>query len=323
MEEQRHIAVHHIIRAVILGGFSFYVVHLVKMDKLQYYLAPRMMPYIKYSAVALFLLAAYYVYMALQSSDHKHEHDADCDCGHEPPRSLPKNMAIYSVFLLPLLFGFLFPDKIMGSDVASVKGMNLTVKNVQQPIKKASVPSAKAATEKTQSVQNTSGMGSSTADTTSKPSLDDLFPYDEYTKDFSDLGKIFYTKDIITVKDEGFLEYISTLDLYRHNFIGKTVVLSGFVYREENMAANQFAVSRMAVSCCTADAEPYGIMAEWSKAADLSKDTWITLTGNIGLKEYNGNEIIVLNTRKVTTIHAPKDPYVYPYFGDITELEKK
>jgi TIGR03943 family protein len=325
MEEHRHLTVHHMIRAIILAGFSFYVVHLVKIDKLQYYIAPRMMPYIKYSAVAMFLLAAYYVYLALQSSNHKHHHEAECDCGHEPTRSWPKNMMIYSVFLLPLLFGFAFPDKIMGSDAASVKGMNLTVKNVQQPSKPEPIPisSEEVTTDLSKPETEDSGTVTSAPGSTSPPNLDDLFPYDEYSKDFADLGKIFYGEDVIAIKEDGFLEYISTIDLYRHNFIGKTVVISGFVYREDDMASNQFVVSRMAMSCCTADAEPYGFMAEWNKAADLGKDTWVTLTGVIGLKKYKGNEIIVLDTRQVTTIHAPKDPYVYPYFGDITQLEKK
>ncbi|WP_349292477.1 hypothetical protein [Paenibacillus sp. ATY16] len=32
--------------------------------------------------------------------------------------------------------------------------------------------------------------------------------------------------------------------------IGKTVVISGFVYREDDMASSRFVVSRMVMSCC-------------------------------------------------------------------------
>ncbi|PWV99346.1 putative repeat protein (TIGR03943 family) [Paenibacillus cellulosilyticus] len=323
MEEHRPLTVHHLIRAVILAGFAFYVVHLVKIDKLQYYIAPRMMPYIKYSAVAMFLLATYYLYLALQGSDHKH-HGAACDCGHEPARSLPKHIFIYGLFLLPLLLGFAFPDKIMGSDAASVKGMKLTVKNVvQQPSGPLPTQVEEAVTDVPQSVLEESKTELPASEASPSSELDALFPYDEFSREYADLGKILYGQDVITMREEAFLEYISTIDLYRDNFVGKTIEISGFVYREDDMAPNQFAVSRMAMSCCTADAEPYGLMAEWSQAADFNKDTWITLRGKLEIKKYRDADIIVLNADKVTKIEAPKDPYVYPYFGNITELEKQ
>ncbi|GMK39157.1 TIGR03943 family protein [Paenibacillus sp. CCS19] len=325
MVEHRHLTVHHLLRAVILAGFSFYVVHLVKIDRLQYYIAPRMTPYIKYSAVAMFLLAAYYLYLALQGSDHKH-HGSDCECAHEPTRSLSRNIVIYGLFLLPLMLGFAFPDRIMGSDAAAVKGMKLTVQNARLPGNTETAASVESGGSgsilpKSESVQT--GAVLPVSEPSASSELDRLFPYDEFSKDFADLGKLLYGKKVITVKEEGFLDYITALDIYRDNFIGATVAISGFVYRENDMASDQFVVSRMAMSCCTADAEPYGLMAQWSKAADFNEDTWITLTGELEVTEYRGNEILVLNARKVTPIHAPKDPYVYPYFGDITELEKQ
>jgi TIGR03943 family protein len=322
MEEHRHLTVHHLLRAVISAGFSFYIVHLVKIDKLQYYIAPRIMPYVKYSAVALFVLAAFYLYRALQGSSHEH-HGPACDCEHESNHSLPNNILLYSLFLFPLLLGFILPDKIMGSDAAAVKGMKLTVKNAVQQPSAALTQVEQAAVNLPPSVPKESEERLPASESSSSSELDALFPYDEFSKDFADLGKLLYGQDVITVKETGFLEYVSTLDIYRDNFIGKTVVISGFVYREDDMTSNEIVVSRMAMSCCMADAEPYGLMAEWNHAADFNKDTWITVTGKLGIKKYRGSDIIVINADKVTKIKAPKDPYVNPYFGDITELEKE
>jgi putative membrane protein len=76
--------------------------------------------------MALFLLAVYFAYSALQHSNEK-KRDDDCDCEHEPPRWFFKSVMIYGLFALLLLLEFVLPDQIMGSDVSAVKGMNLNV----------------------------------------------------------------------------------------------------------------------------------------------------------------------------------------------------
>jgi uncharacterized repeat protein (TIGR03943 family) len=322
--EHQNLSVHYIIRAGILAAFSLYVVHLVKLDKLQYYIVPKMIPFVKYAAVALFMIAIYFVYLSLQSSLQKHK-EADCDCGHEPPRSWLKSGLVYGIFLIPLLLGFAMPDTIMGSDAAYVKGMNLQATTVQRdniptsmtPINDPLNSQLPASTAEAETGQLAN------ADVTTNPLLDELFPYDEYTKEYADLGKRLYEQDPIKVSEEGFLEIITAVDLYRNNFIGKTVELSGFIYREPDMNPNQFVVSRIAMTCCSADAMPYGFLVEWSKAAHYEADDWVTVTGVIGLTEYNDNEIIVLDARKITKIDAPKDPYVYPFFGDFAQLVKE
>lgn len=51
------------------------------------------------------------------------------------------------------------------------------------------------------------------------------------------------------------------LDQYKQDFKGREVVVSGFLYRENNHdLGGRFAVSRFLVQCCTADATPLGVL---------------------------------------------------------------
>lgn len=349
MHEHRGMALHDFIRAVILAGFSFYIVHLVSIGKLHYYIAPKMIPYVKLSALALYVLAGYLLYSAIQRAFAKKRRD-DCDCGHQPPKTKFMNVMIYGLFALPLLMGFAMPDQIMGSNMASVKGMNLNAASAQQtnessPSPLTSSPSEFAALPEASSpdVSETSGPEedpASSADMTKSPdpggedpgsavaaedeeALDRLFPADEFSLDLAKLGKKLYRKDEIQVQEEGFLEMLTVLDMYRHNFIGKTVVISGFVYREDDMGDDRFVVARMAMQCCSADAMPYGFLVKWGKGAEYADDTWISLTGELGLTDYNGNEIIELKARKISVIRPPDDPYVYPYFDNFDKLAEE
>ncbi|MFC6553838.1 TIGR03943 family putative permease subunit [Cohnella cellulosilytica] len=96
--------------------------------------------------------------------------------------------------------------------------------------------------------------------------------------------------------------------------MGKTIEVSGFVYREGNMGPRQFGVSRFAISCCTADASPYGVMITFGKADTLETDEWVSVTGKLGTTLYNDIEIIQIDVVKVVKIPAPDDPYVSPDF---------
>lgn len=342
MHEHRGRALHDFIRAVLLAGFSIYIARLVSIDKLHYYIAPKMILYVKLSALGLYVLAGYLLYSAIKQAFAKKRQN-DCDCGHEPPKSLFMNVAVYGLFALPLLLGFAMPDQIMGSSMASVKGMNLNAASAQQTKGPSSLPppspspseSAALPEASPPDVAETSGPEedpSSSADASKSPdsggavaaedeeSLDQLFPADEFSLNLAKLGKKLYRKDEVQVQEEGFLEMLTVLDMYRYNYIGKTVVISGFVYREDDMGDDQFVVARIAMQCCSADAMPYGFLVKWGKGADYADDTWITLTGVLGLTDYNGNEIIELNARKITIINPPDDPYVYPYFDNFDKL---
>ncbi|GIP15989.1 hypothetical protein J40TS1_16310 [Paenibacillus montaniterrae] len=387
MGKHRSLKRHYYARGGILLGFTLYMTYLAQIGKLHYYIVPRMIPYVHLTTIALYVLALYTIYLAWQEKSskhqhHEHDHDQghehthghDCSCQHEPPRSKTKSTLIYSLFIFPLLLGFLLPDQLMGSDVVAVKGMNLSASSSVSPVQAETAdrtngtaesvlesldtaqgyeqdvdgtlinadhaPADQEETDSPPIVEDTEstileqegadsivpelGDDESTEGTSSEDqSFEALFPSDQYSVELAELGKLLYPKESITVKEEGFLETLTTLDLYRDNFIGKTIVISGFVYREPDMSSDTFVVSRMAMQCCSADASPYGFLVQWDEANTLEKDAWIEVVGTFGLTQYQDIEIVQLKATEINRIAAPDDPYVYPYFDDFIKIAEE
>ncbi|MEW9697791.1 TIGR03943 family protein [Paenibacillus sp. SI8] len=352
MSDKRLMSFHYFFRTLILLGFSTYIVYLVKSDALQYYIAPRMMIYVKYSAVVLYVVACFQGYSALRSYWGQR---AACDCEHPASRSFLRNTVAYGLLVLPLLFGFLLPNTALNSATAAAKGMNLSAAKASIAKLNSESATGKSEPQETAPDAMSSSAGSSSTDGADKTSpgaespgtppspaatptptlapaptgadisdaeLQKLFHADnEWDEDFSKIGMQLYKKETIVVKPVIYMEILSSIDLFKTNFIGKKIELSGFVYREDNMKNDQFVVGRFAVSCCSADAMPYGVMITFPTAQNYTKDMWVKVTGTIQNGSYNGNDIFTIQANKIEKIEAPASPYIYPNFEPLKELD--
>lgn len=306
----RIMSLHHMLKAVILFGFAMYIVQLVKTDNILYYIAPRMVDYVKWSAIGFYAIAVYQVYLGLRSFFGKVE---ECDCDHTPSRSIIKNTLIYGLFAAPLLLGALLPDASMGSNAAAKKGMNLnsasTVRNGGNPSLNATGTETTGSTATSESAA-AAGSGSQGALTDAQ--LKELFPYDKFTEHYAKFAMGLYKQDIIPVPEDIYIETLTSIDLYLDKFVGKKLELTGFVYRQEPMTDKQFVVGRFAIQCCSADGSPFGLLAEYANAKSLADDSWVKATGTIQKTKFNDMETLVLKIEKIEKAEPPKSQYVYP-----------
>ncbi|EFM08705.1 Protein of unknown function DUF1980 [Paenibacillus curdlanolyticus YK9] len=287
----RSFIAHYLFRAALLGGYAFLIVFLNSNGDLSLFVAPRTEQAVKLSALGLYAAAAYQAYSAFRMWRDSHQEQCGCDHDHGPSRSLLRNTLIYALFLLPLLLGFLMPHEPLNSTLAAKKGMSFS--GLQSA---ASSDSLSAGTQE------------------GKLSLDQLFATDEYTSSYANFGKKLYQQPRIVVDDALFIETLTTLDLFQSNFVGKTVSLTGFVYRDREMNDEQFAVSRFVMSCCSADAMPYGLMVHSKQAAVYKNDAWVTLTGVATTATFQNNKILMLEATSITPVPAPADTYAYPNY---------
>lgn len=95
-------------------------------------------------------------------------------------------------------------------------------------------------------------------------------------------------------------------------FKGQAVDVIGFVYRDPRNGANQFWVSRFAISCCVADATAIGMLVQSEQAASLKNDSWVRVTGKLDVGEFAGEKVPVIRPDKVTPTDQPDNPYLYP-----------
>lgn len=338
---------HPSIKALLLFGFAVYIAYLVKSDRILFYISPRMVLYVKLSALGLYAAGAYQLYLAVAAFTGKACALGDCDCGqdHGAAGAPWKSAVVYGLFAFPLLLGFATPDASLTSALAAKKGMNL---NSAASVKtapssgttgtgaagangerlgqagreggsgsKARPPSgsdAGAAAPAPAPVSASDGASASPGSDASAARLEQLFPFEPYAEAFAKHARKLYPLNVIPVQEELYIETLTTLDLYAEQFTGKTVRLSGFVYRDDSMNARQFVVGRFSVQCCSADAAPFGVLVEYDRAGLYAVDEWVDITGTIGRTKLEGMELMVVKATQVAKIKPPKEQYVYPNY---------
>ncbi|WNS46215.1 TIGR03943 family putative permease subunit [Paenibacillus sp. MMS20-IR301] len=199
-----------------------------------------------------------------------------CDCEHRLPQSRWGSSALYSLFLLPLLLGFFLPDRALGSAAAARKGLSLSYTAIES--------------------------GSGGKFTSANP----------YEAEFAELAGKLYAQPVIPVYPEIFSETLGAISLYKSQFAGKEILLSGFLYREpQGQGQTGYAVSRFLVQCCTADATPFGILLQPGTQISLPADTWIEVRGKLAVVLYQGVETLQVVPEAITAVPEPSTPYIY------------
>ncbi|WP_165279962.1 TIGR03943 family putative permease subunit [Paenibacillus protaetiae] len=291
---------HNLIRLAILLGLTAYIVYLSATGQILLFIAPQLVKYVDLAAVCMALFMLGQLYLLFRSfkvpaaacacrSEHDHGHDEGHGHSHEPTGSPVKNGLIYGLFILPVLLGLLLPNEAFAGSLAHNKGMNL-------------------------GVFTGGGMPADLAqvDPAENSDLKELFRSDTYNRDYAKLGMLLYKQDEIVMSDEWFIEKLQAMNTFVDNFQGKTLQIRGFVYRENELAANQLIIGRMAMTHCIADISPYGIIAEADNAASYANDTWLTLTGTIASTTYHGQKVIKLMIQSAEPADSPDIPYIYP-----------
>ena len=97
---------------------------------------------------------------------------------------------------------------------------------------------------------------------------------------------------------------------------GQRVELTGFVLSAEAASAQasiprvtdeeSFAVARMAIWCCAADAYPVGFAVRWGGAVPAA-DSWVRVRGTLRLR---GAKALVIDAESVEVTSAPDPEFV-------------
>jgi putative membrane protein len=99
---------------------------------------------------------------------------------------------------------------------------------------------------------------------------------------------------------------------------GRKVIITGFVYKENNFKSDEFVAARLFMSCCAADSQVIGLMSKWEKATTLDKDEWVKIGGTIDSTKYKDSQtgkemnIPLIKVDKVEKIQKPDNPFIYP-----------
>lgn len=266
----RAVRAHYTARAVILLAFAVYIADLARRDALVYYLTPSLADWVKLCPWPLALMA---LFLLLQTAGSRREEL--CGCEHRLPATPLRSALLYGWFALPLLLGFLLPDRALGSAAAARKGIELSY--------------AKAADVHLADHKEEDGR-----------------------QPFAALAERLEGQNEIVVEPGLYAETVSALQLYSDRFEGNSVVITGFMHRDPlRPADNTFAVGRFLVHCCTADALPLGFPVYSETPISLPPDTWIEIKGRLETAPDGNGQMIRLRAESVKAVTPPSNPYVY------------
>ncbi|PGZ94306.1 TIGR03943 family protein [Bacillus sp. AFS029533] len=294
-------SIHHFTKAVILLGLAVYIFQLTLTDEILQFIVPELVIYVKIATVILLGVSIVQIYIAVLSLK---RHVIICDCGHDHShdqvfshehhhflkKSVVKDVFIYSLFLFPLLLGYILPNHASSSSLANNKEMNFKGLAVQ-------------ASSNGQAVEVKGH---------EDPALKKMFKTNVYDQDYAKLGMLLYKQSTIEMKDKWFIEKLQSMNTFVDNFQNKQIKIKGFIYRDPKLAGNQFIIARMGMTHCIADISPFGIIAESTDSQQFMNDSWVTITGTIGKTNFNGQTVIKINVQQSEPAKSPSVQYVYP-----------
>jgi len=95
-------------------------------------------------------------------------------------------------------------------------------------------------------------------------------------------------------------------------YLGQTAHVTGFVYHDPRLPANQFIVSRFVITCCAADASAIGMIVTWDGSHGLKDSAWVEVKGPVQSVQLGGQPIPLIQAVLVQSFEQPQQPYLYP-----------
>jgi putative membrane protein len=329
-QSNRERSFHAFLRGIIMFGFSMLMLGLILSGGIRYYIAPHMMPFVYFGMITFLILSIVQIW---RSTSKKQDED-HCDCGadHEMKGPALKKALIYFIFIFPLLVGFTIPDQMLGSSVASNRGIQLGSSQAQvQPDSSATA----AQEEQVRQQEQTDPEQPKTADEYLAEidqirqefeqdehfTFDETYNFDGFNDYYSEQAAKYANEDRIVITDDNFLDMMAVLELYLDEFVGKEIEIVGFVLRLPEFEADQMVAARFAMTCCVADVMPYGLLTQGEITRNFMNDTWVRVRGTIGMTDdpYAFDDeyawkIPLIDVTEIEEVDEPEHPYVYPSF---------
>ena len=118
--------------------------------------------------------------------------------------------------------------------------------------------------------------------------------------------------DVVDSTYQGLSNYLTYTSGARETYAGKTIRVTGFIIKDEVYLRDDLvAIGRMAITCCAADAEFAGFMANIDETK-VKENGWYTIEGVLKKdKDGEGYDILSIEVINIKKAKAPKEKYVY------------
>ena len=316
MNENQHGKFHAYIQGIILIGFSFLFLSFILTGSIYYYIAPKMVIFSHFAIIVFLILGIIQIWRSTKKKSPTCD-SCGCDHEHEMRGSPLKQTLIYAIFIIPILSGFIVPNKALDSKIAANRGVHLG--GIEMPSTNTEEIASKSFSRAEKFLENPDAYYKELGEKYSNParvdsSMEEFYGEKRLNDYYQQLMETFAQQEMIEVTDENFLDVMSLLDSHLGELIGKEIEMTGFIYREPDFNDQQFVVARFSIICCVADASIYGTLVESESRTSLENNTWVTVRGVVSKRQYHDRIIPAIELDKLTVIDEPSIPYVYPTF---------
>lgn len=267
----------------ILLGFTYYFYMIINTGKITIYLHPKMIKYVKFALYFFIILTIFQIKNIF---------------------SVKKNKKIrigYIMFLIPLTLGFLIKSEGVSAYNVINKGFSLTSQLKINTLKHKHIT-----------------LDDGTEICEHNDEEEDHSTYDDYVLLNEPLDSVALVKGkTIEMASENFISTYENIYGNPYDYVGKTINMKGFVYNQNGLNKNEFILSRILVSCCSADAQLVGLLCDYSEGNVLSEGTWVNVEGTLGQYEYEDaksgeiNVIPIIKIDKIEQIEVENNEYIY------------
>lgn len=125
--------------------------------------------------------------------------------------------------------------------------------------------------------------------------------------------KIKIEDNVIKITTDNFISSLEEILNNPNKYAEKDIEIQGFVYKDDTIHENQFVVGKLMMTCCAADTQIVGLLAEYDGAKNFDNDTWVKVKGKLAVGVYSGDQEIVIAVESLERDNDPDKNYVYPY----------
>ncbi|MHC9001093.1 TIGR03943 family putative permease subunit [Enterococcus bulliens] len=278
------------IRSLILIGYSQMMMYLQLTGKLDQFINIHYQYLAIMSMVLSLLLGLIQMYFWVKEDPKKaqaHTHDHDHDHDHQLSR--PQKVIAYTLLLLPLIVGLLFPTVSLDATIVQAKGF-------QFPVSKESVGDPEMNTQYLQ------------------PNTSIYYNKEDYQKQMDGLRKKYIKDGKLIVTDDNYLEVMELIYNYPSEFINRPIHYEGFLFKaSKNQGDFLF---RFGIIHCVADSGVFGLRIVLPDGAAVADNDWFSIDGVIESDYYEPfqRDLPTVKVEKIKKIDAPKNEYVYRTF---------
>lgn len=124
---------------------------------------------------------------------------------------------------------------------------------------------------------------------------------------------LYIKNNVIEVDADNFLHSFDKLIENADKYEGQEIEITGFVYKDTTLKANEFMIGRFVMACCAADLQVIGIKCDSNNQETYDSNTWVKIKGKIKTETINYEVEPVIVVEHIEKDPNPKTAYLYPF----------